>query len=174
MKSNIILVGFMGTGKTTNGRRVAKQIGYEFVDTDLMIEAREKRTIPQIFDQSGEKYFRNLEHNTIRRVHRYKKAVISTGGGTVLNPKNLELLKKHGVVFLLENTSENLIYRLENAYIKRPLLMRENWQSVVCDMLDKRRPLYEGAADYRIYVGQKAHSDVVEEILYYWDLERRK
>ena len=96
MKSNIILVGFMGTGKTTNGRRVAKKIGYEFVDTDLLIEKREQRTIPQIFEQNGEDYFRKLEHNTIRRVHQYKKAVISTGGGTILNPKNLELLKKHG------------------------------------------------------------------------------
>lgn len=88
MKSNIILVGFMGTGKTTNGRRVAKKIGYEFVDTDLLIEKREQRTIPQIFEQNGEDYFRKLEHNTIRRVHQYKKAVISTGGG---NPQSQQL-----------------------------------------------------------------------------------
>ncbi len=174
MKSNIILVGFMGTGKTTNGRRVARKIGYEFVDTDLLIEKREQRTIPQIFEQNGENYFRKLEHNTIRRVHQYKKAVISTGGGTILNPKNLELLKKHGTVFLLENTTENLIYRLENAYVKRPLLMKENWQSIVRDMLKQRRPLYEAAADYRIYVGRKSHEAVVEEILYYWGLEQTK
>jgi shikimate kinase len=100
--------------------------------------------------------------------------VISTGGGTILNPKNLELLKKHGTVFMLENTPENLIYRLENAYIKRPLVMRKNWKSIVRSMIEQRLPLYEAAADYRIYVGKKSHDAVVEEILYYWDLEQRK
>ena len=93
---NITLIGFMGTGKTTVGKRLAKRLGWEFVDLDALIEARTGRAIADIFTQHGEPVFRRLEQRWIRRVARGDQQVIATGGGAFLDPENRRLLKSGG------------------------------------------------------------------------------
>ena len=105
---NIILVGFMGTGKTSVGRRLSLRLRMTYVDTDEIIEQTTGRRITDIFAQHGESYFRELESEAVRKVSDLDEHVISTGGGVVLRTRNLEILKRNGVVFSLTATSEEI------------------------------------------------------------------
>src|SRR5881398_1532646 len=92
---NLVLIGFMGTGKSSVGRLVAAQLHFEFLDTDELIESRAGRTIPEIFSQAGEKIFRELEAQLVGELSRAQKTVISTGGGLAADPANFASLKQH-------------------------------------------------------------------------------
>lgn len=164
MKSNIVLIGFMGTGKTTNGRRIARKLHKDFIDTDFLIESRENIKIEDIFKRYGEKYFRKLESRIIKEISTKKNKVISTGGGTILNPKNIQLLKKNGYVFFLESSMDNIIYNLKNSYKKRPLLEKKDWINEVEKLLSQRRKLYYDSADFVIRVDNKNHYHIVNEV----------
>ena len=94
----IVLTGMPGAGKTTIGKILAKKLGKEFVDTDELIVQREKKTIPQIFDEVGEKGFRKIESDVVSDLGTVQNSIISTGGGAVLNPINVEILKENGVI----------------------------------------------------------------------------
>ena len=98
---NIVLIGYMGAGKTTVGKALAKKLGYEFIDTDLYIEAQEGMTIPDIFEKKGEAYFRALETDVIRKLREKTHCVIATGGGLPLRKENSDLLKEVGTVYYL-------------------------------------------------------------------------
>src|SRR5688572_15249289 len=106
---NIILTGFMGTGKSTVGRRLARRLGWTFVDTDELIEQREGRSIPDIFAQDGEPAFRDLETELARDLANSKNQVIATGGGMVLREENLRALEQAGAVVLLEAGIEEIL-----------------------------------------------------------------
>lgn len=165
MKSNIVLIGFMGTGKTTNGRRLAKKLNKEFIDTDTLLECKNMIKIEEIFKRYGEKYFRKLETKVIKDIYTLKNKIISTGGGSVLNSDNIEMLKENGVVFLLDCTIDSICYNLKNSYKKRPLLNKRNWELEVEELYNKRREIYESSADYIINVQGKKHWQIVNEII---------
>ncbi|MGO1368235.1 MAG: shikimate kinase [Senegalia sp. (in: firmicutes)] len=174
MKTNIVLIGFMGTGKTTNGRRLSRKLKKEFIDTDFLIEKREGMKIEDIFKKYGENHFRKLENQVIKEISKKENKIISTGGGTVLNPDNIELLKKNGFIFLLQSSTDNIIYNLKNSYKKRPLLEKKNWTNEVSILLDKRKKLYYGNADFIIRVDNKNHYAIVNEITKLYFRNRHK
>ncbi|MDF1825388.1 MAG: shikimate kinase [Verrucomicrobiales bacterium] len=141
---NLILIGFMGTGKTTIGKRVAKSLGFKFVDTDSLIEKKAGKPIVQIFKDSGEDAFRSLETEILKECGRKSGQVISTGGGIVTRPENLELLKEAGYVIWLKASPE-IIFERVSRNRSRPLLQTGNPQKTIDDLLSKRAGLYAGA-----------------------------
>ncbi len=149
MKKNLILCGFMGSGKSTIGKLLSEKLGARFIDTDTYIEQKEGMTISEIFESKGEQYFRDLEHEVCVELSQLNKTVISTGGGTLLREDNMRALKKNGVVFLLNISSRTVLTRLKND-TSRPLLQQEDKEKAVKMMLSNRTPLYNRAADHVI------------------------
>lgn len=141
---NIILVGFMGTGKTVTGRVLAEQTGLELVDMDSLIEERSGRPISELFATEGEAAFRAMERALVQELAQREGLIISTGGGIVLNPDNLADFGKTGLVVCLHATAETLFERLEHD-TTRPLLSG-NKKAQVSEILAMRRPLYEAIA----------------------------
>ena len=113
MKENLILIGFMGTGKTSLGKLLANKLGRGFVDLDQKIEHDSGMTIPKIFELYGEKYFRELEKKAVREVCERKNLVIATGGGTVKDSENVRLLKSSGKIVCLTCEPEEIFRRTE-------------------------------------------------------------
>lgn len=149
MKKNLILCGFMGSGKSTIGKLLSEKLGARFIDTDTYIEQKEGMTISEMFEKYGEEYFRAREREVCEELSKLQKTVISTGGGTLLNDDNMRALKSSGVVFLLNISSRTVLNRLRND-TTRPLLQQEDKEKAVKMMLSKRTPLYNRAADYVI------------------------
>jgi len=138
---NIYLTGFMGTGKTTVGKILARKLGKEFIETDALIEQEQGKKIVDIFSDKGEGYFRGLENRLIKELASKKDLVISCGGGLICNEVNLELLKKTGVVFSLMARSE-VIYERTKKYTHRPLLNVDKPLEKIEELLEKRKPYY--------------------------------
>jgi len=119
---NIYLIGFMGTGKSTVGKILAKDLGAEFVDTDKMVEGQTGKTISQIFEESSEEEFRRLESGVLREITERDNLVVSTGGGIVVTRGNLELMKETGLVVTLIADVQTIMDRVGADGAKRPLL----------------------------------------------------
>lgn len=165
MKNNIILIGFMGSGKSTVGRELAKQMNYPFCDTDTVIEKKAKTSISIIFKDKGEEYFRDLETNTIKdMVAQTEKTIVATGGGLPLRECNAALLKELGFVVYLNVTKETVLKRLKGD-TTRPLLAGDDVDEKVHKLLEYRQPLYEIAAHLKVDVNDKAITEIVEEII---------
>ncbi len=148
---NIVLIGFMGSGKSAIGRRLAERLNYPVYDTDSMIEKKEKRAIKDIFMTEGEEYFRSLETATLETFvsAERKKEIISTGGGIVTREENLPLLQRLGFVVWLDAKPETILERLSRN-TDRPLLNTENPEKTIRDLSTVRRPLYESASHLRL------------------------
>jgi shikimate kinase len=108
--TNVVLTGFMGTGKTTVGRMLAKRLGYEFVDTDGLIESRQARSVARIFEESGEASFRAMEKEVAAELSARERLVISTGGRMLLDPDNLRALSGNGRVYCSNRTIASSIW----------------------------------------------------------------
>jgi shikimate kinase len=163
-KSNIVLIGFMGSGKTSVSKALAQKTQFPLVDTDQTIEAMEEKSITQIFSLKGEDYFRKLEEALCEQLLNRQNSVISTGGGLILSPKNQELLKKMGVIVYLDASVETIANRIKNE-TSRPLLnTQKNPLSTLSILLKKRQPIYEKLADFKIKTDQKSVTEIAEEI----------
>lgn len=152
MKQNLILCGFMGCGKSTVGRRLAQLSGREFVDMDAFIQAEQSMTIPEIFARQGEAAFRQMETEAARALSQKQGLVIACGGGTVLNPENVKLLRQGGVILLLDVPLPALQERLKND-TQRPLLQRPDRREFIESLHAQRMPLYHKAADLVVPAG---------------------
>lgn len=161
----IILTGYMGAGKSTVGRLLAKQEKLVFRDTDAMIEKEQGRTISEIFAQDGEQAFRDMETELIRRLIEEKMSdtVLSVGGGLPVREENRELLKRLGTVVYLMADKETIVERVQGSD-SRPLLKGENLSEKVERMLAERDPLYRAAADLLIDTNGKAADRIAKEI----------
>ena len=150
MKSNLVLTGFMGTGKTSLGKLLAEKLGRGFVDIDQKIEQDTGMTIPQIFEKYGEKYFRELEKNAVKEVAARKNLVIATGGGTVKDEENIRLLKESGVMVCLTTEPEEIFRRTERRG-ERPVLDAgaEDRLNTIKKLLAERQKFY-AQADYTV------------------------
>ena len=163
-ESNLVLIGFMGSGKSTVGRALAKKWSFTFVDTDSLIEEIEGTSISKIFETKGEEYFRECETETVKKlVKKYKRHIISVGGGTPLRAENRKLLKNAGFVIYLKASPETIIERLKND-TTRPLLQREDKEAAVRELLEKREPVYQDAAHIRVNTDNKTIDEIVNEI----------
>lgn len=139
-KQNIILIGFMGTGKTVTGRALAERTGMELVDMDLIIEKRAGSPISDIFATDGEAAFRAMERQLVQELSKRSGLIVSTGGGIVLNPDNLADFEKTGLVICLTASPETIFQRLEKD-TTRPLLSGDKKKQIAA-LLEKRQPLY--------------------------------
>jgi shikimate kinase len=146
---NLILIGFMGTGKTTVGQHVARSLGFRFVDTDKLVVKQTGKPIPTIFEESGEDYFRGLETGVLRQCAEGSGQVISTGGGIVTRAENHPLLHEAGYVIWLK-TSPEIIFERVRRNRNRPLLKTADPLQTIRDLLEVRKPLYEACADLSI------------------------
>ena len=162
-KSNIILIGFMGSGKTTVGKILAKNLHYSFVDSDEEIEKQEQELIVDIFKEQGETYFRKIEHEMMQKLAQGEKQVIATGGGIIVNKDNISCLKKTGIIIHLK-ASPNHIYKNVQRDKTRPLLQVENKQKVIADLLAEREGDYLGAADIIISVDGYTPQEIAGQI----------
>ena len=151
---NIVLTGFMASGKTTVGRRITELSDYEFIDTDEMIVEREGRSINDIFAADGEEYFRRVEREVIREAAKLDNKVISTGGGVVLNPENIEELRKNGIVFNLDPDFPVIEQRVTRAAQTRPLMQNQSIEDIK-KRFDDRKPLYDNC-DYKIHITEQS------------------
>ena len=165
MMKNIILIGFMGSGKTTIGKALEEKTDMTFVDTDELIEAYEGCKISEIFADKGEAYFRRLENETLKDLlASTDNKVISTGGGIVTNQEIIPLLKQLGKVFYLRIKPETVVKRLEGDKT-RPLLIGEDKLVKVERLMTDRKELYEMAADKTIDTDGLSVSEIVCGIL---------
>ena len=145
----MVLIGLMGSGKSTIGRLVAHSLGFEFVDTDHLITDAAHRNIPQIFASEGEAGFRKRETEALRSLTGKQGNVIATGGGIVTVPENLALLRQLGFVVWLNADPATLYLRTAHSH-DRPLLRNADPAGTLRDLLEKRGPLYEGLCDMKI------------------------
>jgi shikimate kinase len=129
--SVVILIGFMGCGKTTLGRKLARALDYDFIDADDALEKAEGMTIPEIFAQRGEAYFRELEHAFIAGLQQQSNAIVSTGGGMPCFGNNMELLNAAGMTIYLQRPVLELAHRLTHARKQRPLIAGKNREELV-------------------------------------------
>ncbi len=143
---NIFLVGPMGSGKTTVGRRVARELELSFFDCDEEIEKQTGADIRLIFDIEGEKGFRKREAQMLRELAARENALIATGGGAVLSAENRALLKKRGFVVWLRTSVDQQLHRLENDK-QRPLLQSPERRPKLDELARERDPLYREVAD---------------------------
>jgi shikimate kinase len=162
MFKNIILTGFMGVGKTSVGTQLARDLGYAFVDTDVLIEADQQIAINEIFEQYGEPYFRGIETKIIQHVLHSDRQVVSTGGGAVLRDENRAAFKKAGLVVCLTARPEVVFERIKNE-THRPLLKTPDPMVRIKELLDSRARFYN-QADLIIDTSEKSVDDAVNEI----------
>lgn len=161
---NIFLIGFMGVGKSTIAKLLAKRLGANLIEMDETIEAESGMSINQIFEEYGEPHFRDLETALVKRVSQEGGAVVSCGGGAVLRLENVELMKKSGKIIFLSATPETIYERVKNS-TNRPLLNGNMNVEYIRGLMERRREVYENAADVVIYTDGKWKSQIVEEIL---------
>ncbi|MGA7394441.1 MAG: shikimate kinase [Terrimicrobiaceae bacterium] len=164
MLPNFVLIGFMGCGKSSVGRRLSGMTGHRFVDTDELIVQSESRTIPEIFSQSGEDYFRDVEQRSLEELVGVCGIILSTGGGLVLRPANRETLKKIGIVAWLD-ASPDVLFERATRSAKRPLLQTVDPRKTFDDLLSVRRELYDLAADFRIDSTRLSHDEAAQLLL---------
>ena len=155
---NLILVGMMGSGKTTMGRALAKHLGKDFVDSDEEILKRTGGTVPHIFDVEGEAGFRQRETAAIRELTGRYNMVLATGGGAVLDGQNRTMLQQNGIVIYLKANAHDLWQRTRHDR-NRPLLQTENPYAKLIELFQQRDPLYRQVSDIVVQSGkQSAHA----------------
>lgn len=165
MKTNIALIGFMGTGKTVVGQALAKKLNRRFVETDALIEQKAGKSIPDIFRQDGEIAFRELEIAVTKEVAEGQDQVIACGGGLVLNQINVDRLKKGGVMAYLTAPPQTILKRTLADQNERPLLKTPDKATRIRQLLQFRRPFYERAADIAINTSRLDVDSVAEQIM---------
>ena len=160
---NIVLVGFMGTGKTTVGRILAKRLRREFVDMDRVIEERQGRKISDLFACEGEPFFRRLERDLVRELAARDQLVIGTGGGVVLNPDNLRDFGQRGLVVCLRADPDTILARV-GGDSARPLLEGGEKREKIIRLLAARQALYE-AVEHGVNTVGKTPAVVADDII---------
>lgn len=161
---NIVLIGFMGAGKTTISDYMSTMFDMRLVEMDQEIAEREEMSIPDIFATYGEEYFRNLETDLLKELQTGKNCIISCGGGVALRHENVVEMKKNGRVVLLTASPETIYDRVKDSN-ERPLLNGNKNVEFIADLMEKRKEKYEAAADVVIQTDNKSVLDICEELI---------
>lgn len=162
-RRNIVLTGFMATGKSSVGRQLASRLGYDFVDVDGLIEAEAGIPIPEIFTRQGEAAFRELEARMVEHAAGRTGCVIATGGGAIVNPRNLEALRRNGVIVTLTADPDVILSRI-GAGADRPLLEGGGKRERIQDLLAARAPAY-ASADLTVDTSNQTVDEVVDHLV---------
>ncbi len=165
MKTNIALIGFMGTGKTAVGRVLAEKLDKKLVEMDSLIELKAGKSIAQIFKEDGEIAFRQLEIEVTREIAGDKNQIIACGGGVVLNKINIDRLREGAVVVYLIASPEVILHRVSADNSVRPLLKKGNKATAIKELIAFRQPFYERAADIKIDTSRLSVEDVAGQII---------
>ena len=161
---SIFLIGMMACGKSETGPKLAKFLKYKYVDLDSFVEKLAKKTINQIFNDSGEAEFRELETNCLKESIKIPSMVVSTGGGIVLTPQNWGILRQ-GIIIWLDVDKDIVIQRLKDDIENRPLLHKGNLNNLYTNILKSRKNLYS-QADIKIEINNENLEEVSEKIVY--------
>ena len=161
---SIVLIGFMGAGKSSAGKLLARKTGLPLFDTDQIVSTRFGLPVTEIFVQLGEEEFRNAETEALQQLSSDAPAIVVTGGGIVLRPENVKKLRELGRVVSLE-ADEDTLFRRISRRATRPLLQTENPRATLVELLKVRAPLYRGAADIRLDTSRLTHDEVADAIL---------
>jgi len=165
MKTNIALIGFMGTGKTVVGQLLARKLGRKFIELDSSIEEKAGKSIPEVFQQDGEIAFRELEIEATKEIAREKNSVIACGGGIVLNKINIDRLRESSRIVYLTASPRAVLRRVSGEQGQRPLLEVDNPTLTIRELQRFRRPFYERAADMTIDTTKLDIDTVAEQII---------
>ncbi|MBQ3773976.1 MAG: shikimate kinase [Pseudobutyrivibrio sp.] len=161
---NIVLIGFMGTGKSTISAHLSRCFDMEIVDMDQVIAEKEGMSISKIFETYGEEYFRNAETNLLKELQSRKNVVISCGGGTPLREENVKEMKKNGKVVLLTAKPETIFERVKDNH-DRPLLENNKSVEFIEELMLKRMDKYMAAADIIIETDNKNRQEICDELI---------
>jgi shikimate kinase len=161
---NIVLIGFMGSGKSTVSDYLSLMFAMEIVEMDQVIAEREEMSIPDIFSTYGEEYFRNLETDLLIEMQSHKNTIISCGGGAALREKNVEEMKKNGRVVLLTASPEVIYERVKDSDDRPNLNGRKNVAGI-SELMEQRREKYEKAADIVVNTDDKSILQICEELI---------
>jgi shikimate kinase len=161
---SIVLIGFMGTGKSSVGKILERQTDLGRVDTDEMISSKFRMPIQEIFSKYGEEKFREVETEALKSLARKQSAIIVTGGGIVTKAQNVDLLRELGTVVWLDGDYETLRARIDRLG-DRPLLQTPDPPASLSELLEARNPLYRNAADVRVDISHKTSEEIAELIL---------
>ncbi len=160
---NIFLIGFMGAGKSTVSSALRDLYGMEIVEMDQIIAEREGMSIPDIFKEKGEEYFRTKETGLIMEIQSLKHKIVSCGGGVPMREVNVAEMRKGGKVVWLTAKPETILERVKDDH-NRPLLENNKTVEFIADLLEKRRPKYEAAADIAVATDGKSAEVIAREI----------
>lgn len=164
----IILIGFMGVGKTSVGKQLARKLNFNFIDTDYEIERLTNKSIPDIFEQYGENYFRKLENSILEKFVKNEDIVMATGGGIITTKENYNILKNEENVIFLDGSVETIINHVQNERNQRPLLKEsENLSKKIEELLSTRYEKYIEVSDILIDINGKNIDEVISQILVY-------
>ena len=147
---NIVLIGYRGTGKSVIGRRLANRLNMKCVSMDAAIVDRAEMSIPEFVEQNGWPAFRDLETVIAQELAELDGLVVDTGGGVIERPENIEALKKNGTIVWLKASVEAIVRRIEKGTQRPALTEGKTFTEEVAEVLERRTPLYAGAADHEI------------------------
>ena len=158
---NIVLIGFMGSGKTTIGMKLSKEKGMAFVDTDILIQRKLSLSIENIFNYYGQRFFRLTEKEVISELSKLDNCIISVGGGAFIDKRNIEILKGIGIVIFLNGRINTMMKNIRGD--KRPLLKEQNLSNIT-QLYESRLPFYK-KADLEICIDELTPDKIVIEIM---------
>jgi shikimate kinase len=163
--SCIILIGFMGAGKSSIGKRLAGHFKCDYIDTDQRVVEKVKMSIREFIEIEGEKKFRAVESEVLKNLSVVKKCVLSTGGGTILDPNNREILCQLGTIVWLHASTDSLFERARRNTSSRPLLEVENPRHTFNELLSQRLPIYEAISQIKIDTTNLSYEQTIELVL---------
>lgn len=165
VKKNIILIGFMGTGKSMISAYLHQITSMPVAEMDEIIVQREGMSIPEIFSSKGDSYFRSMETALLKELQLQDSLIISCGGGAALRQENVQAMKTNGIVFLLSASAEVIFDRI-GSDLNRPVLDGRRSLEGISQLMQERQPYYEAAADYIVSTDDKSAEQIAQEILH--------
>lgn len=168
--NNIVLIGFVGSGKSTIGKALAQAMERAFIDMDNTIEIGEKKALREIYEKEGEKAYRDLESGYLEKLRTKKNKVIATGGDVILREDNITILQQIGTIIFLHTPHDVLLNRMLGAHrpelmIRKPLLSNATLEETLRELMKVREPLYFHAANIIVQTQDKTVEDIVDEIV---------
>ncbi len=167
---NIVIVGFMGTGKTVVAKALAEKLGRGFLELDAIIEKNEGMSIKEIFEKKGEPYFRGLEKDVVKQASQGQGIVISAGGGAIMDEENFKNLKKNSIIVCLEASSDTIMQRTKGN-VCRPILNVPDPKKKIEELLKQRSPYYK-KADHCVSTDNLTIEQVVEKVTLHLSIAR--